>query len=87
MNGPPVFGAAEVRHFCRFDSRKTMRYWRDPKRGDSRLPEPYMRINGGQTEVWEPGAVMAWFERTREQRGFDQMMNRTQPQQRRKDTA
>lgn len=73
-----VWGAAECRAFCRFDSRKTMAYWRDEKRGDSRFPDPCCRINGGRVECWDPAEVHAWWNRTREQRGFDHQMNRTQ---------
>jgi hypothetical protein len=72
-----VWGAAECRKFCRFDSRKTFGYWRKPERGESRFPDPCCRINGGRTEVWDPADVGAWWDRTRKQRGFDANMERT----------
>lgn len=65
-----VYGATECRKLAAINSRSVFRWWRDPARGDDQFPDPDCTINGGTVGVWDPGTVLQWIERTREQRGM-----------------
>jgi hypothetical protein len=64
-----VFGATECRKLAAINSRTGFKYWRDEARGEDRFPEPDCTVNG-RVEVWDPGVVLEWINRTREQRGM-----------------
>lgn len=62
-----VWGAGDCRDFLGV-SKTAFNYWRQEARGEDRFPNPCCAVNGRSVEIWDPGEVLEWHERTKARR-------------------